>query len=558
MMSAYANSLQKPPRFDMYVRKLQSICVMHGVQIGSRTDLPAFMQKLVEDRHLAMDFWAFIGKLSNREGGELSDDQMLSVVIESIADGAIRQDDVGLKRSVDDLRAMLAGVDIQGPGQSHMEPAPFSRNDAGPQQGDGEGRSRSVVEFPLRGDEEAILAAVLPSTMPQRLEEELLRRELAKLLKQYFDDIDKRISKLEPPLEEAKSTGPVASATTRRSLEDPAPEEMEEQRLRRISRLVLEPDSFLQNSPEAEIHRPPIRVPLANYSEPAGYGKNVLVLLLVAWLIGAAFAVYPYRRPLRRGFVGWAFRAVQNNGPGTYETPGPPSTESSDEDSSLDEPEPGQISTSEAALSGTSTPSPIGAPNRNAFVGSRGSQRSLGSQGSLGSQSSQGSQAAGASFSPNTGNKAIPGRAPNQRASMRSQPGGSRIFPSSSATAERSPLETEPVAVERSEPPAVDNLSSAEAARLVQVDSSVMEANLIVSRVPAYPEAAKTSRVAGHVVMQAIIAEDGSVKRVHVTEGDSRLRAAAVEAVYKWRYRPYLVDGQPTEVTTTITVDFNP
>jgi TonB family protein len=85
-----------------------------------------------------------------------------------------------------------------------------------------------------------------------------------------------------------------------------------------------------------------------------------------------------------------------------------------------------------------------------------------------------------------------------------------------------------------------------------------MEANLIVSRVPAYPEAAKVSRVAGHVVMQAIISEDGSVKRVHVTEGDSRLRAAAVEAVYKWRYRPYLVDGQPTEVTTTITVDFNP
>jgi TonB family protein len=545
MMSAYANSLQKPQRFDMYVRKLQSICVMHGVQIGSRTDLPAFMQKLVEDRHLAMDFWAFIGKLSNREGGELSDDQMLSVVVESITDGAIRQDDVGLKRSVDDLRAMLAGVDVQGPGQSHMEPAPFSRNEASPQQSDGEGRSRSVVEFPLRGDEEAILAAVLPSTMPQRLEEELLRRELAKLLKQYFEDIDKRISKLEPPLEEAKSTGPVASATTRRSLEDPAPEEMEEQRLRRISRLVLEPDSFLQNSPEGEIHRPPIRVPLANYSEPAGYGKNVLVLLLVAWLIGAAFAVYPYRRPLRRGFVAWAFREVQNNGTGRYAIPsGPASTDSSDEDSSVDESEPGQTSTDQ--LAGTSTPPPISAPNRSASAGSRGSQGSLGSQ------------AAGTSFGPNTGNRAIPGRAPNQRASMRSQPAGSRIFPSSSATADRSPLETEPVAVDRSEPPTVDNLSSTEAARLVQVDSSVMEANLIVSRVPAYPEAAKVSRVAGHVVMQAIISEDGSVKRVHVTEGDSRLRAAAVEAVYKWRYRPYLVDGQPTEVTTTITVDFNP
>lgn len=85
-----------------------------------------------------------------------------------------------------------------------------------------------------------------------------------------------------------------------------------------------------------------------------------------------------------------------------------------------------------------------------------------------------------------------------------------------------------------------------------------MEANLIASRVPVYPEAAKSSRVSGHVVMQAIISKDGTVTGVHVTEGDSRLRAAAEEAVYKWRYRPYLLDGQPVEVTTTITVDFQP
>jgi TonB family protein len=84
-----------------------------------------------------------------------------------------------------------------------------------------------------------------------------------------------------------------------------------------------------------------------------------------------------------------------------------------------------------------------------------------------------------------------------------------------------------------------------------------MKANLIASWVPIYPEAARLSRVAGHVVMQAIIGKDGTVRSVHVTEGDSRLRAAAVEAVYRWRYRPYVVDGQPVEVATTITVDFN-
>ena len=42
-----------------------------------------------------------------------------------------------------------------------------------------------------------------------------------------------------------------------------------------------------------------------------------------------------------------------------------------------------------------------------------------------------------------------------------------------------------------------------------------------------------------------------------VTEGDSRLRSAAEEAVYKWRYRPYVLNGQPVEVATTVTVNFN-
>src|SRR5260370_3613293 len=127
MMSAYANSLQKPERFDMYVRKFRSSCMMHGVKIGSRVERPAFLRKLVEDRHLAMDFWAFVRKTSNREGGELSDDQMIGVVVEGITDDEISKVDGGVKRTVEDLRAMLAGVDIQSPEQRQVEMAPFPR-----------------------------------------------------------------------------------------------------------------------------------------------------------------------------------------------------------------------------------------------------------------------------------------------------------------------------------------------------------------------------------------------------------------------------------------------
>src|SRR5215467_9925385 len=108
MMSAIANTVPKPDGFDKYVRKFRSICAMHGVPMGSRTELSGFLQKLLEDRHLAMDFWGFIGKVSNREGGQLSDDQMIGVVVEGITDSELLVEDTGQEPTIDDLRAMLA------------------------------------------------------------------------------------------------------------------------------------------------------------------------------------------------------------------------------------------------------------------------------------------------------------------------------------------------------------------------------------------------------------------------------------------------------------------
>jgi TonB family protein len=90
----------------------------------------------------------------------------------------------------------------------------------------------------------------------------------------------------------------------------------------------------------------------------------------------------------------------------------------------------------------------------------------------------------------------------------------------------------------------------------VKVPSSVMAENLVASRVPAYPEAAKQEGVQGPVVMQALISPSGTVDRVHVIQGEPQLRQAAAQAVKKWRYRPYTVNGQPVEVATTVRVDF--
>ncbi len=554
-MSAFANSVQKPERFDMYVRKFRSICMMHGIQVGSRTELPGFLRKLVEDRHLAMDFWAFIGKLSNREGGELSDDQVLGVVVEGITDAEFSEVDGGAKRTVDDLRAMLAGVDIQGPGQSQVEMAPFPRSEAGSQRDEKQlwtqaeelATRPSNAQAPITPEKQVAFtpekqvaftpekqvaftpekqvaftpekqapltrelngeehhATVLPTPPPPQLDEALLRLELTKLVQQYFDNIDKRISKLEPNPEGETSTETVATAVTRRSLEEPVSrEEMDELRLRRTgrTRLVLEPapsppeDSLRGAKDDDDI---PMRIPLEHYSPPERYGKAPLLLVLV--LVGAAFAIYRDPTLLRKGYAA-VVRQLHSNSPVVA-----PSNRSATQSPSPKEEvpattEPSQPSPVQSLLEGNSTPPPANTPVQ--------------------PTSSAASQPAGND----------------------SESGSSR-----KTTTDR--------AVAQTEQAIADGISSIEAAGAVKVNPSVMDENLIVSRVPAYPEVAKISGVEGDVVMQALISKEGTVKRVHVMEGDSRLRSAAEEAVYKWRYRPYVLHGRPVEVATTVTVNFN-
>lgn len=560
-MSAYANSLQKPQRFDMYVRKLQSICVMHGVHIGSHRDLPNFLEQLVEDKHLAMDFWAFIGRLSQREGGELSDDQTLAVVIESITDSDVWQEDSGLSRTIDRLRALLAGVDIHGSEQGQAAIAPFPQNETASHSGDDPSWTRTDASPLSLPNSEAVFtqenvledrkypdpAALSSASHAPRLEEELLRIELTRLLRQYFDDVAKKMGKGEPHPESATSMGTIASAMTRRSLEEPATEEMEEQRRRLTSRLVLEPHSFIEDTPEAEARTLPVRTPRRKEPQLAGYGQSVGMLLLVAWLIGAGFAIYPYHRPLQKGFRAWFNRQLQYDAKAAANLD-PQQTASADEqdDSDVQTAQSGPTLPSQPAPQGTSTPRSTSGPTSGPTIGSASAPPSVTASPAASSRRGISTPPSRISTPPSrSASSYVPPVARARASTPRSFSSGG----SHNAAVDR------PI-VQADETPS-NGLSSADAVRIVQVDASVMKANLIASWVPIYPEAAKFSRIAGHVVMSAIIAKDGTVRSVHVTEGDSRLRAAAVEAVYRWRYRPYIVDGQPVEVATTITVDFN-
>jgi len=88
--------------------------------------------------------------------------------------------------------------------------------------------------------------------------------------------------------------------------------------------------------------------------------------------------------------------------------------------------------------------------------------------------------------------------------------------------------------------------------------SGGMMAGAIINKVPpTYPEQAKSRHISGQVVLAAVISKQGTIDDLEVvSSGDDSLSQAAIEAVKQWRYRPYLLNGQPVEVETTITVNF--
>ena len=73
---------------------------------------------------------------------------------------------------------------------------------------------------------------------------------------------------------------------------------------------------------------------------------------------------------------------------------------------------------------------------------------------------------------------------------------------------------------------------------------------------PEYPEDARQAGVQGTVVLDAVVNPQGAVTRVKFVSGPEQLSPAAIDAVRWWRYEPYLVNGQPATVETTVAVDF--
>ncbi len=80
---------------------------------------------------------------------------------------------------------------------------------------------------------------------------------------------------------------------------------------------------------------------------------------------------------------------------------------------------------------------------------------------------------------------------------------------------------------------------------------------LLVKKIaPKYPNKARRAGIQGQVVLRAVITKEGNIDSLTLVSGDPTLASAAIDAVKKWKYKPYLLDGEPVSVSTEIRVNF--
>ncbi len=101
--------------------------------------------------------------------------------------------------------------------------------------------------------------------------------------------------------------------------------------------------------------------------------------------------------------------------------------------------------------------------------------------------------------------------------------------------------------------PTVDRLSGG-----TKLQGTVATGQMISKVAPIYPSDAKAKHISGQVLLHAIISKEGTIEDLEVISAPAEdLAEAAVDAVSQWRYKPYTLDGKPTEVDTTVTVNFS-
>jgi TonB family protein len=91
----------------------------------------------------------------------------------------------------------------------------------------------------------------------------------------------------------------------------------------------------------------------------------------------------------------------------------------------------------------------------------------------------------------------------------------------------------------------------------VNVTGAVMAGSRLGGKNPVYPADARKEHVSGTVILRAVISKTGDIASLQVIRGPESLRQSAMDAVRTWRYKPFLLNGEPTTVETTIHVNYS-
>lgn len=106
-------------------------------------------------------------------------------------------------------------------------------------------------------------------------------------------------------------------------------------------------------------------------------------------------------------------------------------------------------------------------------------------------------------------------------------------------------------------PTALNDKPAPATAESLAVPAGVMAGNAVDKVTPKYPADAKKARIQGTVLLDAVIGKDGTIKKLTVVSGPKELQQSALDAVGKWSYKPYLLNGDPVEVKTTVSVVYS-
>lgn len=106
-------------------------------------------------------------------------------------------------------------------------------------------------------------------------------------------------------------------------------------------------------------------------------------------------------------------------------------------------------------------------------------------------------------------------------------------------------------------PATTEDSGATKTPEVLNVRAGEMAGNLLNKVQPKYPEDAKKAHVQGTVVLHALIGKDGTIKDLRVVSGPEMLRQSSLDAVKQWTYKPYLLNGNPVEVKTTINVTYS-